>query len=324
VNIVTKLRAFVSAFLRHFHDQESPKGSAADGSNEAEYDDRPSMSPFVQEEQRLERLPHQRPSQDNDDNTLHQHELVKWTRNLAYTTGGLAIATVLVACFAGWQAWETRSAGVDTRNAVEATNRLATETKRVADEAKRSADNAIETAERQLRAYVGITGDILLSCYSCTLDTFRPFSPAPQHLMDNKLSFDVTNGGQTPAYDVSIEDSYYSTKYDGKLPNGFTYPIFQGTQHFVGFNQTIENGMRGYLNPHDSSPTSGPIQHSVVDLIIKAKHHMITLFYYGNIHYTDVFQKRRITPFCFEYLPDLPRDQQFVDCEEHNTPPKDG
>jgi len=107
VNIIAKLRALVGTFLRHFHDQESPQGSAADGGDDAKYDDRQSMPPFVQEEQRLERLSHQRPSQDNNGDTPHQRDLVKWTRNLAYTTGELAVATVLVACFAGWQAWET-------------------------------------------------------------------------------------------------------------------------------------------------------------------------------------------------------------------------
>jgi hypothetical protein len=167
VNIVTKLRVLVGAFLRHLHDRERPQGSAADGGDEAEYDDRQSMPPFVQEAQCLKRLPHQRPSQDNNGDTPHQRDLVKWTRNLAYTTGGLSIATVLVACFAGWQAWETRRAGVDTRNAVEATNRLATETQRVADEAKRSADNAVRTTELQLRAYLEVVDDNILKCLSC-------------------------------------------------------------------------------------------------------------------------------------------------------------
>ena len=107
----------------------------------------------------------------------HQRDLVKWTRNLAYTTGELAVATVLVACFAGWQAWETRSAGVDTKNAVEAANRLANDSHRLADEAKRSADNAVKTAEYQLRACVDIVDNNILKCPLCnTVDIDRPIA----------------------------------------------------------------------------------------------------------------------------------------------------
>jgi hypothetical protein len=153
------------------------------------------------------------------------------------------------------------------------------------------AETARDTEERQLRAYLGITGEVRLSCYSCNLDTFRAFSPTPRHVMDDKISFNITNGGQTPAYDVYVEDTYYPTEYEGRLPDGFTYPIVRGTEHFVGFSPTIEAGI-GYLNAHDSVPGDGPIQQSVVELIIKARRHIITLFYYGNIHYTDVFQKR--------------------------------
>jgi hypothetical protein len=57
----------------------------------------------------------QRDSKQNSKDTSHQRDLVKWTRNLAYTTGGLAVATFAVAGFAGWQAWEMRS-GADQQH----------------------------------------------------------------------------------------------------------------------------------------------------------------------------------------------------------------
>jgi hypothetical protein len=139
----------------------------------------------------------------------------------------------------------------------------------------------------------------------------------------NAISFNITNGGQTPAYGGYVEESYYQTPFEGKLPTVFTFPIINATEHFFGFSPSIENGI-GILNPHDTTPSTGPIQQSIIQLIIKAKYHIITLFYYGNIRYTDVFQKARVTPFCFQYLPDLPTSEQFVNCEEHNTPPKDG
>jgi len=72
------------------------------------------MFPFLKQEQGFERLTHQQNTKENKDNAAHQRELVKWTRNLAYTTGALAAATFGVACFAGWQAWEMRQGSVDT------------------------------------------------------------------------------------------------------------------------------------------------------------------------------------------------------------------
>jgi hypothetical protein len=94
---------------------------------------------------------------------------------------------------------------------------------------------ARETEEKQLRAYLGIIGDIVLSCYSCNLDTSGPYSHAPQYIMDNTITFNIENGGQTPAYGIYIEDSFYTTEYEGKLPNNFTYPIYSSTEHWAGF-----------------------------------------------------------------------------------------
>jgi hypothetical protein len=297
-----RINRYFAEILHYFRDQISADQSAAQGEDDPTYDDRQSMPPFAQEEQYLECLAHKTTPDKKNGDAAHQRELVQWTRNLAYTTGALAFATFIVACFSGWQGWEMRQGSVDTHEL---------------------AKTAKETEERQLRAYLGIVGDIVLSCYSCTLDTFRPYSHAPKYIMDNAITFNIENGGQTPAYRAYMEDSFYPAEYEGKLPNDFTYPISRGTEHFAGLSPTSENGI-GSLNPHEVAPSAGPIQESVVALFVKAKHHDITLFYYGNIYYTDVFQKRRVTPFCFEYLPDPPIAEQFVNCEGHNTPPKDG
>jgi Na+-transporting methylmalonyl-CoA/oxaloacetate decarboxylase gamma subunit len=182
---------------------------------------------------------------------------------------------------------------------------------------------ARETEERQLRAYLSIVGDIHIRCYSCNYDKFGPLSLAPQYILDNTITYNIQNGGQTPAYNAYIEDSYYYTSYEGQLPKNFTYPMIKGTDHFAGVSPSAEYSI-GMFNSHETAPSPSPLQQSVVDLIGQARRHSITLFYYGDIRYTDIFQKPRITPFCFQYLPDLPSDEQFANCEEHNTPPKDG
>jgi hypothetical protein len=104
------------------------------------------------------------------------------------------------------------------------------------------------------------------------------------------------------------------------LPKGFNYPIIKPPKSnylglpFIGNNPTTT------LNPQEKGPAESMIDPSFIPLIVKAREHKIVLFYYGNINYTDVFAKLRTTPFCFVYLPDNPRDDQFGQCDEHNTP----
>ena len=181
---------------------------------------------------------------------------------------------------------------------------------------------AADTEERQLRAYVGITGDIQLNCRSCGMDVFRKFTPSPNHITDDRITVQIRNGGRTPAYDVYGENGYYSVEYEGRLPENFSFSIYPSTQHFAGISPEIQKGI-GILNARDTDSFFQPLPQDVIALIVQAKHHQISLFMYGNIYYADVFQKRRCTPFCVAYLPDFPPDQQFTQCEQHNTPPKD-
>jgi hypothetical protein len=95
--------------LGHFHNKKAAQDTADKGDDDQEYDDRQSIFPFTKEERDLECLRDQRKSQEDNDDTTQKRDLVVWTRRLAYTTGALAFATVVVASFAGWQAWETRS-----------------------------------------------------------------------------------------------------------------------------------------------------------------------------------------------------------------------
>jgi hypothetical protein len=252
-------------------------------------------------------------------------------RALKNWTAVLSVASVFGAIFALFtlnairgQLDEMRIASTDMKTSIEATNRLGNETHRLADEAKRSADDATLRTEIELRAYVGITGEIQLNCPACETDTFRPLTPTPNHVMDNSIVIHIQNGGQTPAYSVHAENSFYPTTYEGTLPENFTFPIYPGAQHLAGIGPETAGGV-AILNAHDTQleSMSTPLQQDVIALIAQAKHHQISLFWYGNILYTDVFQKSRCTPFCLAYLPDFPRDQQFEPCEKHNTPPKE-
>lgn len=120
--------------LGHSHKQETPNGGANQGSEEADYDDRQSMFPFVEKEQSSERLPRQYTTKSDNEETNSQRGLTKWTAILAGTTGALAVATFVVAFFSWW-------GSIDTR--------------RLADAARDQADTAMDTESQQLRAYVG-------------------------------------------------------------------------------------------------------------------------------------------------------------------------
>ena len=187
-----------------------------------------------------------------------------------------AVAAIVSAVIFSGQLGEMHQASIDTTELV---------------------DTARDTEERQLRAYLSITGYIELRCHSCNAGQFRPISPAPQYMMDNIITINIQNGGQTPAYNVYVEDSFYPATFEGSLPSGFAFPIIKPTEHMVSASRSSENGV-GTINAHEITPNPGPIQQSILDYIIRAQHHNVTLFYYGNIRYTDIFHKTRITPFC--------------------------
>jgi hypothetical protein len=111
---VNALSRFFSVFRRHFHGQEATDNTASRVDDGSDYDDRQSVFPFVKEEPGLESPTHEREAQQHEADTAYQRELVSWTRRLAYTTGALALATFIVACFSGWQGSEMRQGSADT------------------------------------------------------------------------------------------------------------------------------------------------------------------------------------------------------------------
>jgi hypothetical protein len=116
------LREALRWILGHFHNKEAAQDSTHQGTYDADYDDRQSIAPIIKEKQSLKSLPHQGEPEKKNADATHQRGLVQWTRNLAYTTGALALATFIVACFAGWQAWEMRKGSVDTAKLAEASD----------------------------------------------------------------------------------------------------------------------------------------------------------------------------------------------------------
>jgi hypothetical protein len=201
--------------------------------------------------------------------------------------GATALFAFLAAVAAIYSAWifsgqlsEMHQASVDTADLVK---------------------TARETEERQLRAYVGFTGDVLLRCRSCDVHVYRPFTPSAKHIADNTISFNLRNGGQTPAYNTSFEASFYYAPYGQGIPSGFTYPIINGAYPLFSGSLSTENPIAS-IGPRDTMPSEIPIHPSAIPEIISARQHDISLFFYGNIRYTDVFKKtvsrRSVSSIC--------------------------
>jgi hypothetical protein len=171
----------------------------------------------------LKRHEHRRRRRAQQEKSDRDLIMARWTRRVGIFTAAL-VAVGVVTGVIFWnqlnvmqgQLGEMQSASIDMKNSIDATNRLADaavrsniEVHRLVDEAKRSADNAIKTAERQLRAYVGILGKIFLACPLCeTADIDKPAKPSFNDFFSNTISFEIQNGGLTPAYNVIFEDSY--------------------------------------------------------------------------------------------------------------------
>jgi hypothetical protein len=180
---------------------------------------------------------------------------------------------------------------------------------------------ARETEERQLQAYVGITGRVSLRCLSCDAATYAPFSPTPKHALDNSISFDVKNSGQTPAYKLAIKIAYFPVPSGQGLPKNFAYEFVPPTEtEIVGsFAPGITNPT-ATVNPGEKFPVEVALPSATIAQMRKTQHHETTLYYFGSITYNVIFRKTVIIPFCLQYLPDNAEGLQFANCEEHNTP----
>jgi hypothetical protein len=245
--------------------------------------------------------------------------LWRWTRNYvtseritAAFTLVLGAATTALVIYAIIQHYDIEKAIQATNRLAEAAEKHALEAKRLADEAKRSADTAVETAERQLRAYLGVE-DIVFQCPLCaTVDLTKPVEIQPEHIFDNLIIIRLHNGGQTPAYNVSVRDTLWETPFGQRLPKEFNYPDSPLSTNLVPTGS-------GTFNPGQKVPTQLVLDEKMISLIARAEKHQIAVFYYGHIDYVDVFGKQRSTPYCVEYIPASPTDP-FANCPEHNTP----
>jgi hypothetical protein len=146
---------------------------------------------------------------------------------------------------------------------------------------QRQLKHAEKTAERQLRAYVGVT---------VTESVLRHPDPAEDRGEGSvfKLVLKIRNRGQTPAYDLTVRITTMFLNHPVKADYDFSRPIGNNPSMVV-------------LGPSDDiSAESSPHPLSANEVEeMKNPDSRRRLYTFGEIKYRDAFETGRHTHFCF-------------------------
>ncbi|HYL49099.1 MAG TPA: hypothetical protein VET84_07010 [Stellaceae bacterium] len=168
---------------------------------------------------------------------------------------------------------------------------------------------ARDTARRQLRAYVGLQR-LELELPSLNDPNYKPMKDEPGAVFtDFQVTF-IKNFGATPAFNVSIFTNCTAIPFLGKLPDGFNYPIPPDRPSVLGITS------RQTLYPGQEVVSRVRILdvNNFKQAIAKSK----SLYLWGTINYTDIYDRRWSSYFCFVYEPWRPAGSRWIPYEEHN------
>lgn len=225
----------------------------------------------------------------------HNTDSIKWNKRIAVAAILYTVFTFFILLGSLYSAYESR---------------------RAANAARAQAATSADTETRQLRAYIGIIDTLVLQCPLCeTAGSNKPINFTRDDFFANTITIEIQNGGLTPAHAVTVKDSWEQVGFGRGLPKNFDYPI-----NPPGVNEFAIPQLNpvASLNPREKTPVASNIDKAAIPLIVEAKKHLITLYYYGEIDYIDVFGFGRRTTYCLEYIPDYKTDP-FTPCPEHNT-----
>ena len=162
-----------------------------------------------------------------------------------------------------------------------------------------------DTARRQLRAYVGFQ--------SATVeDTKEPGKS------NGRIAMVLKNFGQTPARNVRAEIMVcFVPKAPNanmaKLPDDFAYALPAPSEEA---RKTMLWGY-DYLEPSRDRPSYSDqlktVQFFTTDFIKNN-----SIYIYGKIAYTDIYDFNHVRDYCFLYVPDNPPDFRLVTADAHN------
>lgn len=156
---------------------------------------------------------------------------------------------------------------------------------------------AAANAERQLRAYVGVSA--------------RDLTALPSVADRPRFTIDIKNYGQTPAHAVDVSFGYALTKFPHE--SGYVFPAEQPR---VAFGFILEPGQEKRAHTLLSGALS-PAEAEAVKAGRAAVHGEVRLCVSGRIIYADVFGKSRTRRFCCFFAGDAGTTADY--CLQHNT-----
>lgn len=179
---------------------------------------------------------------------------------------------------------------------------------------KRAADVADDTSKRQLRAYVGLAR-FEIEVPNLTVANYQPSpSPLPAGVVfADFMRAEVKNYGQTPATDVSVHMNFvFIPTFAQDLPDNFGYPDYEAVTGagvgIVASRQIIEPGKS--IEPRTALPD--------ISALRDAPARKTSVFFYGHIDYTDIYDRRWRKSYCYSYEWWRPAGDRFVAYKAHN------
>jgi len=159
-----------------------------------------------------------------------------------------------------------------------------------------------DTARRQLRAYVGIDGlEFELVGEAFVVLYIKNYAQTPSHDVTsyaNVIGVPIVGGGNY----AKIPDRF---DFADHLPKGIEEERRRVVSKFI-------------LQPGQRHGSRVPLTDAESVRNVEAKRTQNTIYVYGHIDYTDIYDRRWRHDFCFQWEPHRPKGQQFLPYERHN------
>lgn len=193
--------------------------------------------------------------------------------DLAFWTLVLAVATIVLGAIAAVQVWMFLRQLKVMRTGQEDSRKLAQAAITSAEASQQTVATMKETAERELRAYVGVS------------KAFFRYVPVPENMFCRQLraELQVTNSGRTPASNVRL--AFHAEIRNTPVEENFNFKFVDGSIHMAAGSEWNTRQLIGLhlFEPQEFQLRSG----SLVAVC------------WGKIEYVDAFKVERETTFRF-------------------------
>lgn len=182
--------------------------------------------------------------------------------------------------------------------------------RRQAQIAQRALSHQTLSSQRQLRAYLGLVS-ISVDMPGLDDENYQPHHEVPiGTIYTDFLTPTIKNFGPTPAFDVSVALSWVGTQYLTKIPNDFQFYLIPDapTEHGIVSRETLlptQQISRAVFVPD-------------VTGFKRAKENQASMYVYGEIRYTDIYNNRWGNYYCFVWEPWRSAEHHFTAYDRFN------